>query len=186
VPRRATIERVGAANLVYSSRYGVLYDDKVLGATGREGSYLRWAWSGAGVVVVPTDGQRLYLWPMYRYPIGAESMEFPRGAVENGESVTDAAARELSEETGFIATSAMLLGQVHADTGLVASSTAIVLAQVDGTRSCPPRPEATEAIAGPAAALTAAELSHRVRGGGITCALTIAAFVHAMPHLRDR
>ena len=179
------IERVGPANLVYSSRYGALYDDRVRGATGGEGTYLRWVWRGAGVVVVPVDGERLYLWPMYRYPIGAESLEFPRGAVEDRESVTDAAVRELSEETGFAARSAVLVGQVHADTGLIAGAGAIVLAYVDGVCSRPPRPETTEAIAGPAVALSPAELSGLVRSGGITCALTIAAFVHALPYLGD-
>lgn len=74
---------------------------------------------------------------MYRYPIGAESLEFPRGAVEPDESVTDAAARELSEETG------------------------------------------------PSTALTAAEMSDLARRGDITCALTIAAFVQALPYVGD-
>jgi 8-oxo-dGTP pyrophosphatase MutT (NUDIX family) len=120
---------------------------------------------------------------MYRYPIGAESLEFPRGAVESGESITDAAARELSEETGFIAASVELLGQVHADTGLIADSAAIVLALLDRERSLPPNPEAAEAINGPAIALTAAELSRRICSGDITCGLTIAASVHALPHL---
>src|SRR5690349_5776890 len=98
---RALIRRVGPPNLVYPTRYGCLYDDAVVGPTGRQGTYLRWEWKGAGAVIVPTDGQRLYLWPMYRYPIGCESLEFPRGAAEPDETVTDAAARELAEETGF-------------------------------------------------------------------------------------
>lgn len=170
---------------MYSSPYGFLYNDTVVGATGRPGTYLRWAWRGAGVVVVPTDGQRLYLWPMYRYPIGAESLEFPRGAVEAGESVTDAAARELSEETGFIANRTMVLGRLHAETGLISSSNTIVLAHIDGARPGTPRLEANEAIAGPATVLTIAEMGTRVRGGDITCAQTIAAFVHALPHLGD-
>ncbi len=183
--RRAPIQRIGPPNLVYSCRYGCLYNDIVAGPSGRQGTYLRWAWNGAGVIVVPTDGRRLYLWPMYRYPIGAESLEFPRGAVETGESEADAAARELAEETGFTAIGTVVLGRAHADTGLITGSNAVVLAQINADRPGRTRLEATEAVAGPAIALTAAAMNDLVRSGGITCALTIAAFVHALPHLGD-
>lgn len=184
-PDRALIQRVGPPHAVYSSRYGSLYDDAVVGPTGRAGTYLRWQWKGAGVVIVPTDGRKLYLWPMYRYPIGAESLEFPRGAVEPDESVTDAARRELVEETGYAAAGTEVLGRAHADTGLITTSNTVVLAYIDADRPGRPRLEATEAIAGPSIALTAAEMSARVRRGDITCALTLAAFVYALPYLGD-
>jgi ADP-ribose pyrophosphatase len=183
---RALIERIGPPNAVYSSRYGCLYDDAVAGPSGRQGTYLRWEWESAGVVIAPTDGQRLYLWPMYRYPIGSESLEFPRGAVEPNESVADAAVRELAEETGFVAVRTAVLGCAHADTGLIAASSTVVLAYIDADRPGQPRLEATEAIAGPSTALTARQMSESVRSGAITCALTIAAFVHALPYLGDR
>jgi ADP-ribose pyrophosphatase len=183
--QQAPIERIGPPNLVYSSRYGSLYDDFVTGPAGQPGTYLRWAWTGAGVIVVPTDGQRLYLWPMYRYPISAQSLEFPRGAVEADESVTDAAARELVEETGFTAVTTEVLGRAHADTGLIASNNVVVLAKIDTIRPGQSRLEPTEAIAGPAVPLTVAEIGNRIRSSDITCALTIAAFVHALPHVGD-
>jgi 8-oxo-dGDP phosphatase len=185
VSLRAPIERIGPPNPVYSCPYGRLYNDTVAGPDGRRGTYLRWAWNGAGVIVVPTDGRRLYLWPMYRYPIGAESLEFPRGAVEAGESEADAATRELAEETGFSAVRTEVLGRAHADTGLITGSNTVVLAKIDA--DCPGRShlEATEAIAGPSVALTADGMNDLVRCGRITCALTIAAFVHALPHLGE-
>jgi ADP-ribose pyrophosphatase YjhB (NUDIX family) len=181
----ALIKRIGPPKVVYSSRYGHLYDDNVVGTDGRPGTYLRWAWAGAGVVVVPTDGQRLYLWPMYRYPIGGQSLEFPRGAGEACESPADAAARELSEETGFTPVKTSVLGILHADTGLIADSTSVVLAHIDAARPGPSRLEPTEAIAGPPVALSVSSVAELIRGGGITCALTIAAFFHAIPHLGD-
>lgn len=181
---RRPIERVGQPNEVYTCPYGRLYNDAVIGPTGKKGTYLRWAWNGPGVVVVPTDGRRLYLWPMFRYPIGEESLEFPRGATEAGESVTDAAARELIEETGFTATSTMILGRAHADTGLITSSNTVVLAHIDIDSPGASQLEATEAITGPSLALTPDEMISRISGGSITCSLTISAFVHAIPHVK--
>ena len=181
----ALIKQIGAPNVVYTSRYGRLYDDNVEGTDGRMGTYLRWVWAGAGVVVVPTDGQRLYLWPMYRYTIGAQSLEFPRGAGEAGESPAEAAARELSEETGFTPVKTIALGILHADTSLIANSASIVLAHIDAARPGPSRLEATEAVAGPAIALTVSGMAELIRGGGITCSLTIAAYFHAIPYLRE-
>jgi len=181
----ALIKRIGPPNVVYTSRYGQLYDDNVEGTDGQQGTYLRWTWAGAGVVVVPTDGQRLYLWPMYRYPIGAQSLEFPRGAGEADESPADTAARELAEETGFTPVKTSVLGALHADTGLIADRISIVLAHIDATQPGPSRLEATEAIAGPAIALTVNGVAELIRDGGVTCALTIAAFYHAIPHLGD-
>jgi ADP-ribose pyrophosphatase YjhB (NUDIX family) len=180
----ALIKRMGAPNAVYTSRYGILYDDNVEGTDGRMGTYLRWVWAGAGVVVVPTDGQRLYLWPMYRYPIGAQSLEFPRGAGEAGESPEEAAARELSEETGFTPVKTKVLGLLHADTGLIANSASIVLAHIDAARPGLSRLEATEAVTGSPIALTVGGMADLIRDGRITCALTITAYVHAIPYLR--
>jgi ADP-ribose diphosphatase len=179
----APISRVGLPNEVYSCTYGRLYNDAVTGPDGRGGTYLRWVWAGGGVVAVPTDGSRVYLWPMYRYPIGSQSLEFPRGAMEAGESAAEAAARELCEETGFTAVTAEAIGTVHADTGLITTSNAVVLAHIDAARPGRSRLEATEAVAGPSVAVTGQEMNDLIRRGGVTCALTIAAFVHALPHL---
>lgn len=180
---RAPISRLGPPNQVYSSTYGHLYNDHIRGPDGRSGTYLRWEWAREGVVVVPTDGNRVYLWPMYRYPIGSDSLEFPRGAMEAGESVVEAAARELSEETGFTAVTARPVGTIHADTGLITTSNAVVLAHIDASRPGPSRLEPTEAVVGRYLAVNGLEMNDLICRGAVTCALTIAAFVHAMPHL---
>jgi ADP-ribose diphosphatase len=177
------ISRVGPPNQVYSCIYGRLYNDFVTGPDGRSGTYLRWAWTGGGVVVVPTDGSRVYLWPMYRYPIGSESLEFPRGAMEAGESAVEAGARELYEETGFTAVTTQAVGTIHADTGLITTSNAVVLVHINASRPGRSRLEATEAVAGPYLAVNEREMNDLICRGNVTCALTIAAFVHALPHL---
>lgn len=71
---------------VYANRFGHLYDDEVVFPGGTEGRYLRWQWSQQGVVVVPVGPQGMALLPMYRYPVGAVSLEFPRGGCAPGEA----------------------------------------------------------------------------------------------------
>jgi len=77
------------------------------------GQYLRWRWqwSHQGVVVVPLHGDAVAVWAMYRYPVGAVSLEFPRGGAQPGEAVEAAALRELKEETGLVADDARTIGR---------------------------------------------------------------------------
>ncbi|ROL84052.1 NUDIX hydrolase [Pseudomonas chlororaphis] len=84
-----------------------------------------------GVVAVPTlaDG-RLMLVNLKRRAIGGQSIEFPRGAIDAGESAVDAAARELLEETGWQASHVRELGLLHSNTSLIASAVAVCQVQI--------------------------------------------------------
>lgn len=53
----------------------------------------------------------------YRPVIGQTTLELPSGHVERNEHPEDAARRELTEETGFVATDMVLLGRLIADSG---------------------------------------------------------------------
>src|SRR5689334_2274013 len=88
---------------VYGNSYGRLYNDAVASPSGAPGRYLRWKWSSPGVVVVPRWADSVALIPAFRYPIGEISCEFPRGSREPDGPIEQAAARELSEETGLSA-----------------------------------------------------------------------------------
>lgn len=178
------IARSGDPVHVYSCGYGSLYNDNIVGPTGKDGTYLRWVWNTSGVVVVPTNGMHLYLWEMYRYPIGRASLEFPRGALEVDESVVVAAARELLEETGFHASSTSLIGELHADTGLISNACSVVLAHIPDERGNS-RLEVTEAVSAVPKAVTTDEMFDLIAAGQLTCSITIAAFVLAIRQTRS-
>jgi ADP-ribose pyrophosphatase len=44
----------------------------------------------------------------FRPPLNAYSIEFPAGLIDEGETIEEAARRELAEETGFIASTGTL------------------------------------------------------------------------------
>ncbi len=55
------------------------------------------------VAVLPVEGEKCKLIRQYRYAIDDYILEAPAGALEQGEDPREAAARELIEETGFMA-----------------------------------------------------------------------------------
>lgn len=87
-----------------------------------------WAELATAVVVVARAGDDLLFVEQYRPTIRETQLELPAGIVEQGESYTTAAARELAEETGFEASSTTLLQEVWCTTGLLRHKRAFVYA----------------------------------------------------------
>jgi ADP-ribose pyrophosphatase len=90
------------------------------------------------VVVIPLTGDgRLVLVEQYRQAVERISLEFPAGVVERGEAVVEAGLRELEEETGFCAGSAVLLGDFDPDPAIQSNTVHVVMAEAcepSGTR----------------------------------------------------
>ena len=68
---------------------------------------------GAAIILPVLDDGRVVLVRQYRYPVGRETLEFPAGKIDAGESSHTAAERELLEETGYRAGSLEFAFTVH-------------------------------------------------------------------------
>jgi 8-oxo-dGTP pyrophosphatase MutT (NUDIX family) len=113
---------------------------------------------------------------MYRYPIGAASLEFPRGGADNGEDLEQAALRELHEETGLVATRSKALGRLHPESGLLSASVVVVRADITGGLDSAGRIEPMESVAVSPLWLTSGEFVRLLTDGLLTCGITIAAW----------
>lgn len=166
---------------VFRNRFGTLYNDEVVSPGGSTGRYLRWQWSQTGVVVVPAGPGGWAFVPTFRYPVGAVSLEFPRGGCEPDEAPQDAAARELREETGYACdpSSLRFLGKLHADSGLIESGIHVFAADVERVEGTAARPEAMESVTDPVW-VGRTEVLEWLASGRITCGVTLAAVALAL------
>jgi len=73
--------------------------------------------SGIVVMVAVTPAGNILLEKQFRPPLGREVIELPAGLVEPGESMEDAARRELVEETGWSAKKLEFLAEGPISTG---------------------------------------------------------------------
>ena len=84
---------------------------------------------GGSAVMMPVDGKiRILLVKQYRLPARASLWELPAGRVDKGETVLQAAKRELREETGFKAKKWTKLASFFASPGFLAEKMTIFLA----------------------------------------------------------
>ncbi|MEI5686057.1 NUDIX hydrolase [Sphingomonas kyungheensis] len=86
--------------------------------------------AAAVIVAIDGDGQVLLV-EQHRVPLGRTCLELPAGLVGDesaGESVADAARRELEEETGYHAAVVEERGEFYSSPGMTSESFTLVLA----------------------------------------------------------
>jgi ADP-ribose pyrophosphatase len=103
--------------------------DEVKQPDGTEKKYY-WAELPDAVVVVAEHGGDVVFVEQYRPAVREKHLELVAGIVEDGECYTEAARRELKEETGFVAEDATVLQEYRVATGVLRHSRAVVYAEV--------------------------------------------------------
>jgi len=147
-----------------------------------------------GTVIVPiyttaSGESKFILIKNMRHPIRKESLEFPRGFLEDGCTENENALKELSEElskkTGFSDTyveTLSRLGDTYPDSGLSSARVSIYLAhlkkEIDEVNTD------EEGITG-YITLTETELSEKIKNGEITDGLTQNAFLMYLSNKKE-
>ena len=132
------------------------------------------------VVVVPVceDGRIVCVW-QYRHPHGGSHFELPAGRVQPGEAPEVAAARELLEETGHVATSLERLAGFYPVNGISDHYGHVYLAR--GCRAVDEaRPEASERLS--VHVLPRDEVLERLRAGELRDGFTALALFYWLQH----
>ncbi|HUM10646.1 MAG TPA: NUDIX hydrolase [Myxococcaceae bacterium] len=127
-------------------------------------------------VLAITAGGQAVLVRQFRAGIHADTLEFPGGMVDPGETPDAAAARELEEETGFVAARWRALGACHPNPALQVNRLHTFLA-LDCQRRTDPRPDPGEDVR--VELVPAVSLRQRVATGEITHALVLASMCQA-------
>ena len=126
----------------------VIFRDETLGlrrdtVSGSEGALLERKvveFKPACAVLAISDEREMLLVRHFRYPIGRSVWELPGGMIEPGESAADAAARELCEETGYVAADLRPLLSFHPEPAFTDHRITIFAAQgATASADAPPR-----------------------------------------------
>lgn len=95
---------------VYRNHWMRVIEDQILRSNGEKGIY-GVVEKEDGAIILPIDGDRIWLVEQYRYTMQARSLELPQGSWErNVENPEDLARGELKEELGLEAASMTYLG----------------------------------------------------------------------------
>lgn len=128
-PAAANPWRTVASREAYRNPWSVLLEDRLEGPDGRPGLYGYFAARDA-ILVLPLHPDRTtILVRQWRYAYGCSSWELVCGALEEGEDVAGAAARELAEEAGVRAARWTAHGAFHPSDSRIGGRTHAFIAE---------------------------------------------------------
>ena len=111
---------IKSSNSIYKDDFFEVHQDEVIRPDGKPGTYATIQMKpGVAILPLDEDGQTVYLSSQFRYVVGMYSVEVVCGRIDNGESLLDAAQRELIEEVGIRADDWIHLGHFNLDTSIL-------------------------------------------------------------------
>jgi 8-oxo-dGTP pyrophosphatase MutT (NUDIX family) len=106
-----------SSRVVYRNPWMTVREDAVERDNGQRGIY-GVVEKHDSAVILPMDGDHIYLVEQFRYPIGRRSLELPQGSLEAAGLEPEVIARqELLQETGIVADKLELLGAFNIAVG---------------------------------------------------------------------
>ena len=134
--------------------------------------------SGAAVVVPQLDENRFVMVRQFRYAINRETLEFPAGRLDPGESPLECARRELAEETGYQARQWDYLFSIHPAPGY--SDEQLWLYRARDLLPGQQNPDPDEIVLVTERSMD--ELQHKLEKGEITDSKTVSALLYLLKY----
>ena len=163
-----------ASRIVYENRWMRVREDAIRRRDGSAGIY-GVVEKADFVVVVPVEADgSIHLVQQFRYPVGARFWEFPQGMWgPPGTAPALAAAHELAEETGLVASSLVDAGHLYEGYGTMSQGFWVFLATGLTAGEAAPETEEQDLVSRRFARV---EVERMLREGEIKDAVTVAAW----------
>ena len=166
---------------IYEDQFIKIVKDEIHHGNGDEGSYIyidRLDFAS----VIPMDGDgKFCLVNQWRYTVGRESWEFPRGGREDGETIEASGRRELLEETGLIAETFTSIGAASIAVPITNQEYLVFIAQ-GLTQDNHQRDESEEDME--VAMFSLEEIEKMIETGKIHDGVTITSFYFLKKYIR--
>ena len=133
------------------------------------------------MVVPVTEEGKILMVNQYRYLCDKESLEFPCGSINEGDTHIDTAKHECAEETGFAAGNLVEAGHFNPYNGVTSEICHVYIGTA--LTPTPSRPDATEEFEVHAFSLE--ELEAQIRSNKIWDGMTLAAWMQAGPIVKE-
>lgn len=145
---------------------------------GAVGDYYYGVERGMSMAIAMLDSGKIVLALQHRYLEDRQSIEFPAGGIDEGETAREAAARELAEETGCVGKDFIFLGGYQSYNGFFKAPAHVFLCSV--SERLAQKQETTEAIE--ILERTPEEFDEMVKKNEIWDGQTLAAWALARHH----
>jgi 8-oxo-dGTP pyrophosphatase MutT (NUDIX family) len=171
-----------SSRVVYRNTWMTVREDEIERDNGTKGIY-GFVEKCDSAIVLPIDGDQVYLVEQFRYPLGANSLEFPQGSLErNDVDPSEIASEELQAETGLIAEKLECLGEIHIACGYTKQKTYAYLAT--GLKQAVGQPDVEEHDLA-VRKVSLAQFRQLISGNTIKDAQTLAAWGLYLTRLRE-